>query len=136
LSVYIFAAICPKHNKSSAIISPIVNSAAMQIHLNLISEQIATHGVLLMDRAGWHITKALEIPKNITIIYLPPYSPELNSVENCWEFIKSRYLKNRVFKNAEEIMDAASEAWNSFVDLDGQINKTCSRKWANIAQLI
>jgi transposase len=85
-----------------------------------------------MDRAGWHVAKALEVPKNITIIHLPPYSPELNPTENCWEFIKSRFLKNRVYKNVEEIINAACEAWNDFVNLENQIYKTCSRDWANI----
>lgn len=69
-------------------------------------------------------------------MYLPGYSPELNSLENCWEFIKSRYLKNRVFQNIDDIIDAASEAWNNFVDLDGQMKNTCSRQWANIAKRI
>lgn len=136
LSAYIFAAVCPLTNKSSAIVCETVSAEAMQIHLDFVSQDIQTHAVLLMDRAGWHVAKALEVPKNITIIYLPPYSPELNPTENCWEFIKSRFLKNRTYKNVEEIVNAACEAWNNFVNLENQIHKTCSRNWANIKQLI
>ena len=132
LSAYIFAAICPNNNKSSAIISETVNTKAMQIHLDLIATEVDVHAVLLMDRAGWHVAKGLLVPKNITIIYLPPYSPELNPTENCWEFIKSRFLKNRVYKTTEEIINIASEAWNNFINRRNQIKKTCFRECAQI----
>ena len=55
--------------------------------------------LLVMDGAGWHKSKALKIPKNIEIIYLPPYSPELNPVELLWKYIKDNVLKNKIYKN-------------------------------------
>ena len=136
LSAYIFGAICPEANKSSAIISEVVNYEAMQIHLNFIAKEIDKHAVVVMDQAGWHISKNLKIPKNITIMHLPAYAPELNPNENCWQYIKSRELKNRAFENIDDIFEAASKAWNKFISVEGQIRQTCSRQWAKIRQFI
>jgi len=73
----------------------------MQLHLNEISKQVdrKAHAVVLMDRAGWHSTGKLKIAKNLTIILLPPKSPELNPVENICQYLRANYLSNRVFKN-------------------------------------
>jgi len=91
----------------------------MQLHLNEISKQVDTkaHAVVLMDRAGWHSTGKLKIPKNLTIILLPPKSPELNPVENIWQYLRANYLSNRVFENYEAIVEAACEAWNKLINL-------------------
>ena len=85
---------------------PFSNTAAMQIHLNEISRHVApkAHGVVLMDRAGWHTTGKLNTPKNITIILLPSRAPELNPVENIWQYIRSNWLSNRVFDDYEAIL--------------------------------
>jgi len=83
-SAYLFGAICPKRGAGAALMLPFVNTKAMQMHLDQISKHIVrkAHGVVLMDRAGWHTTSKLKVPKNLTIILLPSRSPELNPVEN------------------------------------------------------
>ena len=108
----------------------------MQIHLDFLSKEIEGHAAVIMDRAGWHRSKDLNVPKNMTIIHLPSYSPELNGSENGWQLIKSTSLKNRVFQTVDEIIDASIDAWNIFVGKKDQIRKTCYRKWADISQLI
>ena len=77
---------------------PFANTAAMQMHLDEISCNVAAkaHGVVLMDRAGWHSTDQLKVPKNLTIILLPSRSPELNPVENIWQYLRQNWLSNRV----------------------------------------
>ena len=69
------------------------------MHLGEISGNVAAkaHGVVLMDRAGWHSTDQLKVPKNLTIILLPSRSPELNPVENIWQYLRQNWLSNRVF---------------------------------------
>jgi transposase len=49
-----------------------------------------------MDSAGWHRSKNLKIPQNIEIVFLPPYSPELNPVEKLWQYIKSNTIENKI----------------------------------------
>ena len=89
----------------------------MQLHLNEISKQVDTkaHAVVLMDRAGWHSTGKLKIPENLTIILLPPKSPELNPVENIWQYLRANHLSNWDFENYEAIVEAACEAWNKLI---------------------
>ena len=108
----------------------------MQIHLDLISKEIKTHAVIVMDKAGWHRSKQLEIPSNITILFLPPYSPELNPNENFWQQLKSKELSNRVYNTVEDIMDASCIAWNNFTKVKGNVRNLCYRKWADIDLVI
>ena len=97
---------------------PKANTRAMQIHLDEISHAVArgAHAVVLMDRAGWHMTGKLKVPKNITIILLPSRSPELNPVENIWQYLRQNWLSNRVFDNHEAILEASCQAWNNLTD--------------------
>ena len=79
----------------------------MQLHLEEISRTVApdAHRVV-MDKAGWHTTPALKVPPNLSILYRPPYSPELNPQENIWQYLRQAYLFNRLFKTYEDIVDA------------------------------
>ena len=83
-SAYLFGAICPAHGKGAALALPFADTQAMQLHLGEISRTVArgAHAVLLLDRAGWHTTSNLVVPKNLTLIFLPSRAPELNPVEN------------------------------------------------------
>jgi transposase len=75
------------HGKGAALMLPYADTQAMQLHLDEISSQVTkgAHGVVLMDRAGWHRTPRLRVPANLTIILLPSRSPELNSVGDLEE---------------------------------------------------
>jgi transposase len=72
----------------------------MQLHLDEISRNVApgAHAVLLLDRAGWHTTSKLDAPDNITPIFLPSRAPELNPVENVWQYLRQNWLSNTVFE--------------------------------------
>lgn len=104
----------------------------MQHHLEAISLRVRSsgHALLIMDRAPWH--KSLKTPQNISILYLPSYSPELNPHENVWEYLKNTYLSNIVFDNLEHVIQACSDAWNALCDETGRINSIASRSWAVI----
>ncbi len=115
---------------------PWANTDAMQMHLDEISRHVArkAHGVVLMDRAGWHTTGKLKMPKNLTIILLPSRSPELNPVENIWQYMRPNWLSNRIFENYEAILDAGCEAWNKLIAQPETIKSIGMRKWAHIGQ--
>ncbi len=130
-SAYLFGAICPA--RGAGLVMPFANTDAMQKHLQEISRAVS-HGaiaVLLMDRAGWHTTGVLEMPKNIIPIFLPPRSPELNPVENIWQFMRDNWLSNRIFENYEAIVDACCDAWNRLIDRPWKIMSIGLRKWAH-----
>lgn len=134
LSTYIFGAVCPDRDIGCALILPECNAGMMQMHLDEISKVVRKgyHAIILMDRASWHTTEALNIPENISLLPLPPYSPELNPMEQVWQKLKKSYLSNTAFKDYDSIVDACCNAWNVFCDQDGAIKNLCSRNWAQI----
>jgi transposase len=111
---YLFAAVNPATGASSALVSPTVNTDLMNKHLEFIAEEASPgiHVVLVLDQAGWHMAKALKVPRNITLLHLPPYSPELNPVERIWGYLRSHYLSNRVYRDYGQLFDEATLAWN------------------------
>jgi hypothetical protein len=133
-SAYIFGAICPALGKGAGLVLPFCNTEAMNLHLAEIARAVApgAHGVLLMDQAGWHITHALVMPDNLSIIPLPAKCSELNPVENIWQYLRSNWLSNRVFETYQAIIDAACEAWLRLVALPDQITSIGMRNWAHV----
>jgi transposase len=133
-SAYLFGAICPARGVGAALAMPFANTQAMQAHLDEIGRTVArgAHAVLLLDRAGWHTTEKLTIPNNLTMILLPSRSPELNPVENIWQFLRANWLSNRVFQTYDEIIAAACEAWNKLTALPETITSIGMRDWAHI----
>jgi transposase len=127
--IYIFGAVNPVNGKSSAIITPTVNTEYMNHHLQFISQEAGedVHVVLVLDRAGWHVARNLKVPHNITLLHLPPYSPELNPVERLWAFMKSHYLSNRAYDDYKHLFDAASKAWNMISS--EQFKTICNATW-------
>jgi transposase len=113
---------------------PHANTAAMQMHLDEIAKAVEPfhHAVILMDCAPWHTTKKLNVPANITIIPLPPVSPELNPVEQVWNWLRQNFLSNRVFDTYDAIVDGCCEAWNAFAALPNVIRSIGSRSWTNL----
>ncbi|MGV1898634.1 MULTISPECIES: IS630 family transposase [Rhizobium/Agrobacterium group] len=131
-SAYIFGAICPEQGKGAGLILPFCNTETMSLHLAEIALAVApgAHAVVLMDQAGWHMTDKLEVPDNISIIALPAKCPELNPVENVWQFMRDNWLSNRVFTSHDNILDHCCEAWNKLVDQPWRIMTIGRRKWA------
>jgi transposase len=108
----------------------------MQLHLDAISRTVVrgAHAVLLLDRAGWHTTGNLNVPKNMTLIFLPSRAPELNPVENVWQYLRQTWLSNRVFETYGAILDAACEAWNNLISQPHVITSISMRDWAHVDQ--
>ena len=94
----------------------------MKIFLRQFSQQLPeqVHAVLLWDQAGFHKCKELRVPGNVSIIELPAYSPELNPVENLWEYLRSHYWSNRSYGNYDDLRLAACDAWQA-VCLDPEL---------------
>lgn len=127
--IYVFGAVNPLTGMSSALLAPTVNTDYMNHHLRFISEQVSAdvHVVLVMDQAGWHVAKALQMPDNISLLYLPAYSPELNPIERLWAFLKSHYLSNRVYKDYEDLFQASKDAWNKITT--NEFSTICATEW-------
>jgi transposase len=103
---------------STALLVPHVNTATMSAFLRRLSEDVARTGrddvaVVIMDQAGWHVSKHLEVPENIWIVLLPSYSLGLNPVENLWHWIKSHHTSNRTYAGYDDLLDGVGTAWRS-----------------------
>jgi transposase len=132
-SAYIFGAICPAEGKGAAIVMPCCVTEAMTEHLAEIARHVApgAHAVVLLDQAGWHQSRALVVPDNITLVPLPAYAPELNPVENIWQFMRDNWLSNRIFRSYDDILDHCCAAWNRLVDQPWTIISIGRREWAH-----
>jgi DDE superfamily endonuclease len=97
---------------------PVANAETMSLHLAAIARKVAagSHAVLVLDGACYHIAAALTIPENITLVRLPPYAPELNPIENVWQYLRGNKLAIAVFDDYDDIVDKTCHAWNFFAD--------------------
>ena len=116
---------------------PHANTHAMNLHLTEIATQIATqiapgaHAVMIVDGAAWHKPGGkLVVPNNISLLPLPPYSPELNPTENIWQFLRQNFLSNRVFDSYRDIVHACCDAWNKLIAMPDTIRTIGTRDYA------
>jgi transposase len=108
-------------------LSPHINVAIINVFLREFSQQLPAdvHAVLVWDQAGFHTGHALEVPANITILPLPPYSPELNPMENLWHYLRSHYWANRAFEDYAALESAAMTAWQASACDPATIQSVC-----------
>lgn len=132
---YLFGAVCPARDVGAGLVMPAANRHAMNEHLAEISRMVTpgAHAVLTLDGAGWHTPgDKLRIPDNISLLCLPPYSPELNPVENIWAYLRGNQLSNRVYDTYDAIVDACCSAWNALTADTGRIASVATRDWATV----
>lgn len=111
---YMYSSIDPKTGEDYSLILSCVDTEMMSLYLKKLSAAYKKENiVLVMDQAGWHKSKALIIPKNIQIIYLPPYSPELNPVERFWRFLKKEVLHNFIYESLDELANRLFEFYKT-----------------------
>jgi len=105
----------------------------MALLLEEISKGLGTdeHCVLILDNAGWHRSRALQWPTNITPHHLPPYTPELNPAETIWAWIKSHHLSNQIFQDYNALLDAGQRAWRSLTT--SIVKSITHRQWVSTA---
>ena len=112
---------------------PHCNTEAMAAHLAEISRHVASgaQALLILDQAGWHESAALDLPTNITLLPLLPKCPELNPVENVWQFLRDNWLSNTIFTFYDDIDEHCCRAWNNLVQQPSRITSIGLRLWAH-----
>ena len=110
---------------------PWCNTVTMALHLEGISQAVSpsAHAVVLLDQAGWHTSAKLKLPANISLLPLPPKSPELNPQENVWQYLRGNWLSNRVFASGPDIVDHCCDAWNKLIEQPCTIMSIGLRDW-------
>jgi len=134
ISTHIYGAVCPATGQTEATISPILSIEMMETHLQQISDATPAgrHAIVVMDRASWHSNKLQGRFDNLSIIHLPPYSPELNPIEQVWASLRGNDLANFSFRDYEDIEKQVSRAWNNFRHQVDHVKSLCKRDWVNL----
>lgn len=114
---------------------PYADTAAMNEHLAVIAARVApgAHGVIVLDGAAWHSSRSLVTPANLTLITQPPFAPEVNPVENIWEYLRGNKLAIRIYETYDAIVQACCDAWNDLMATPDRIVTLASRHWAEVS---
>ena len=111
---YVYSAVCPGTGENVTLFLPWASTEMMNIFLKEMERRLkGRQCLLILDGAGWHRSKGLAVPPNIELVFLPPYSPELNPVERLWQWLKRHSLRNRFYKALKEAEDAVQECLRS-----------------------
>jgi len=130
-STYIFAAVRPGTDEGFALILPEATTETMSVFLEEFAKTIPddVHVAMLLDQAGWHGAKALRVPEKITLVPLPPYSPELNPAEPVWLYMRNRFLSFRVYSGLDAIEHALGAGWNTLRAERGRLTSITGFPW-------
>jgi len=104
----------------------------LHLHEIALAVEPGAHAVVFVDRAGWHVTATLQTPENITLVPLPSKSPELNPVENIWQYMRDNSFSNRISAGYEDVVDHCCFNWNKLVDRPWLIMSIGIRQWAHV----
>ena len=111
---YAYGAVEPKTGESFFLVLPYCNTVCMNVFLRELSKAYPDDFILLAaDGAAWHKSKGLEIPPNIQIIPLPPYTPEMNPIEPVWKELRKRGFRNEIFKTLDAVVGRLCETIRS-----------------------
>lgn len=126
-NLYVLTAVCPASGRAEGLISPCLNAGIVQAFLDNLAATIpaGTHVVLVWDGAGYHVARALRVPANLTLVGLPPYSPELNPVERLWLYLRQHHWSNRVYADIEAVEEAAISGWRAVCLDESKLRSLC-----------
>lgn len=123
LNAWIYGAVNPQNGNHYGLVLPRLDGENMHVFLDNFSKSLPhnTHAIVVLDGAGAHRSASIPIPKNISLCFLPPYSPELNPIERLWEFMKRNYLSFKKYADESDIVQKGAAAWK---ELNQQIVKS------------
>jgi transposase len=126
-NLHVLTAVCPATGRAEGLIAPRLNTGVVQVFLDGLSATIpdGVHVVMVWDGAGYHTAGALRVPANMTLVGLPPYSPELNPVERLWLYLRQHYWSNRVYEDVDAVEEAAMAGWRSVCLNPAKIRSIC-----------
>lgn len=125
---YVYGAVEPLTGENFFLVMPNCNTQVMNVFLEKLSEEYKDDIILLIcDGASWHKSKGLKIPQNIVISNIPPYTPEMNPIEQIWKQLRQMGFKNEIFKTLQDVMDRLCDTIN---DLTKKMVKSITlRDW-------
>ena len=122
-SAWLYGAVRPGTDQAFALVMTEVGAAAMQVFLDHFAATLpaGTHAALMLDGAGWHTAGEIIVPTNVSLLFLPPYSPKLNPAERLWLHLRERFLSVRLFRDLDDIINGCCDAWNRMTAEPGRV---------------
>jgi putative transposase len=127
---YAFAALSPHDGVLDTLVLPGVNAEAMSVFLAEVARRHTDEFILMvLDGAGWHKAKRLQVPANIKLIPLPAWSPPLNPVEHLWDEVREKWFSNRVFASLQAVEDRLVTALQSLEEDQQRVASLSGFDW-------
>jgi transposase len=134
--VYAVTAVNPFDGKIFSLVLPWVDAEGMSIFLKHTAQAFQDEVcVMILDGAGWHRAKALQVPKTMRLLPLPPYSPELNPVEHIWAWLRENVFKNTAFETLDAVMDTLCKGLKNLSDQPDLVRSLTYFDWLNALSL-
>ena len=132
-SLYVLAAVCAATGAMSAVIMPELNTEVVNLFLEQFARELpaGVHAVLIWDGAGFHSGEGLVVPANVSLIQLPPYSPELNPVENLWHYLRSHHWSNRLYRDYDALQAEAVRSLDAVREDTETLKTVCNAPYVS-----
>lgn len=131
--VYVFGAVSPSDGHHDSLILPFSNTESMNIFLEEVGRRHPEEQILMfMDQAAWHKSKALRIPSNIELAFVPPYSPDLNPQEQIWDELREKFFANRLFSTMKAVIEQAIIGLQHIEKSAEVVKSLTAREWMNL----
>jgi hypothetical protein len=127
---YAFAAVSPHDGVMDSLILPWVNAQTMSLFLDTVAQRHSEEFiVMVMDQAGWHIARDLVVPDNMRLMFLPPYSPELNPAEHLWKALREGCFANTVFADMHAVEETLCKGLRNMEENPRRTHKLAGFNW-------
>lgn len=126
-----FGAACPQTGQTVGLLAPYINTDSVNAFFGEFGKEVHpdVHVILIWDRAGFHTSEKINVPDNVTLVPLPPYSPQLNPIEKLWQYLRKHYWSNRVYEDYDALRVAAVDAWQKTCLDPKKIKSICRTKY-------
>lgn len=129
--LYVFGAACPQTGQTAGLLAPYLNTDTVNAFFREFEKEVGAdvHVIMIWDQAGFHTSKNVQLPDNVTLIPLPPYSPQLNPIEKLWQYLRKHYWSNRMYADYDALRIAAIEAWQKTCLDKEKVKSICRAKY-------
>ena len=126
-----FGAACPQTGQTAGLLAPCLNTDSVNAFFREFEKEVSpnVHVVMVWDQAGFHTSKMVNVPDNVTIVPLPPYSPQLNPIEKLWQYLRHHHWANRVYEDYDALRMAAIDAWQNTCLDPKKVKSICRTKY-------
>lgn len=128
--IYAFSAVSPHDGVVDSLVLPWVSAETMSLFLAEVAQRHSEdYVVMVMDQAGWHLAHALTVPDNMRLIFLPPYSPELNPAEHLWKSLREDCFANTVFASLDAVERALTKGLKRLEGEPAKVQSMTGFRW-------